>query len=254
MTSGKVSLKTVIVMTILALVGVLSFLGMGAAKTYLSGASAGSEPKSVLATPSEDGKSVSISWQTDKPVQAVVEYGTTPASLLLRSLETDSTTNHKLSISPLKPSTSYYFRIRVGEEVYDNSGIPFSFKTKGATGSGGGVPAGTPAVMPTMANKPTAVVITPGVNSPVPTVAGACNRTTDYNGDGVVNSIDFIKCANSKPAEQGGTTPTKSTAKPTTVTSPAPTVSGTTTCRFDVDYDKNGTINSVDRIKCLQNK
>lgn len=253
MKSGKISLKTVIVMTILALVGVLSFLGMGAAKTYLSGASAGSEPKSVLATPSEDGKSVSISWQTDKAVQAVVEYGTTPASLLLRSLESDSSTSHKVSISPLKPATSYYFRIRVGEEVYDNSGIPFSFKTKGAAG-GANPGAGTPATMPTTAQKPTT---SPAV---VPTTGSSCNRTTDYNGDGVINSMDFIKCAS---GGSGGAAPTKTvsgapTVKPTGATTTpvagATTAPGSSNCRFDVDYDKNGTINSLDRIKCLQNK
>jgi hypothetical protein len=247
MKSGKISLKTVIVMTILALVGVLSFLGMGAAKTYLSGASAGSEPKSVLATPSEDGKSVSISWQTDKPVQAVVEYGTTPASLLLRSLESDSSASHKVTISPLKAATSYYFRIRVGEEVYDNSGIPFSFKTKGSAGGNAG--AGTPVQMPTTAQKP---ITSPAV---VPTTGTGCSRTTDYNGDGVVNSMDFIKCMNSGTA--GTPVPPKTTGSspvPTKATTAPTTAPGASACRFDVDYDKNGTINSLDRIKCLQNK
>lgn len=250
MKSGKISLKTVIVMTILALVGVLSFLGMGAAKTYLSGASAGSEPKSVLATPSEDGKSVSISWQTDKAVQAVVEYGTTPASLLLRSLESDSSVSHKVSISPLKGGTSYYFRIRVGEEVYDNSGIPFSFKTKGTAGGSAG--AGTSVQMPTTAQKS---VTSPAV---VPATGSGCTRTTDYNGDGVVNSMDFIKCM--KSGSGGIVAPTKATGAPTkagsaTMPTIAPTVApGASTCRFDTDYDKNGTINSLDRIKCLQNK
>ena len=234
MNSGKISLKTVIVMTILALVGVLSFLGMGAAKTYLSGASAGSEPKSVLATPSEDGKSVVITWQSDKEVQSVVEYGTTPASLLLRSLETDSSADHKVSISPLKPVTSYYFRIRVGEEVYDNSGIPFSFKTKGVAGG---------AVVPTVA--PTAATLPTATTKPLPTTVATlspsrCSRTVDYNGDGVVNSIDFIKCSN------GGGSSTN-TASPSATVAPGG-------CRIDVDYDKNGVINSVDRIKCLQNK
>ncbi|MBI2465533.1 fibronectin type III domain-containing protein [Candidatus Shapirobacteria bacterium] len=226
MKSGKVGLKTVIVMTILALVGVLSFLGMGAAKTYLSGASAGSEPKSVLATPSDDGKSVTISWQTDKSVQAVVEYGTTPASLLLRSLESDSSTSHKISISPLKGGTSYYFRIRVGEEVYDNSGIPFSFKTKGA-GGGTGIPSINPQVT---------LVATPSL-------INGCARNVDYNNDNVVNSLDYIKCMS------GG----KGTVSPTKVVMITPIVTSGG-CRIDVDYDKNGSVNSLDRIKCLQNK
>lgn len=227
MNQGKVGIKTIIVLVILALVGVLSFLGMGAVRTYLTGASAGSEPKSVLATPAEDGKSAIITWQTDKPVQAVVEYGTTPASLLLRSLETDTATSHRLTLSPLKTATSYYFRIRVGEEVYDNSGIPFSFKTKTANG--------TPP--PAVSVKPTLAVVPTGS---IPT-GGMCSRTVDYNGDGVVNSIDYIKCMGNS------TTKAPVTTSPTLV----PTGGG---CRSDVDYDKNGVVNSLDRIKCLQNR
>jgi hypothetical protein len=237
MNRGKISLKTVIVITILLLVGVLSFLGMGAAKTYLSGASAGSEPKSVIATPSEDGKNVSISWQTDKAVQAVVEYGTTPASLLLRSLETDSTTSHKISISPLKPSTSYYFRIRVGEEVFDNSGIPFSFKTKGAGGEAAG--ATSPPIKPT-----TPVAVSQ------PTASAGCSRTTDYNGDGVINSMDFVKCMSGGKANPPVTTVGPKTQIPT----PIVTAAASGECRYDKDYDGNGIINSLDRIKCLQKK
>ncbi|MFZ2153057.1 MAG: fibronectin type III domain-containing protein [Microgenomates group bacterium] len=220
MKSGKVSVKTVIVMTILGLVGVLSYLGMSTIQTYLSGASAGSEPKSVLATPADDGKSVTITWQTDKAIQAVVEYGTTPASLLLRSLESDSTVSHKVTINPLKPATSYYFRIRVGEEVYDNSGIPFSFKTKPATN------------MPDP-SKP-AITVAPST-IPVPTNGNGCSRTVDYNNDGVINSIDFIKCSSK-------TTPMPTSSVPTSA------------CMGNVDYDKNGVVNSIDRIKCLQNK
>lgn len=226
MMKGKVSLKTVIVLVILALVGVLSFLGMGAAKTYLSGASAGAEPNGVLATPSEDGKSVTISWSTDKPVQSVVEYGTTPASLLLRSLETDATASHKVTITPLKQSTSYYFRIRVGEEVFDNSGIPYSFKTKGS--------------------KEPVATSTPRPTQPLPTQAGqagGCNRTTDYNGDGVINSMDFVKCMTGGP---------NNTPQPTTAAGPSVTGAANGNSCNNIDFDKNGVINSIDRIKCLQ--
>jgi hypothetical protein len=215
---GKVSLKTIIVMVILLLVGVLTFLGINAAKTYLSGAAAGTEPKSVVPAPGEDGKSAQISWTTDKETQSVVEYGTIPSSLLLRSVESEATTTHRVGITPLKPSTTYYYRIRVGDEVFDNSGIPYSFKTKSASAE----------IAPTA--KPT---VPPVVLAPtVPVASGAatiCNRTTDYNSDGVVNSFDFIKCINS-----GG--------KPEVVPE----------CASGVDYDGNGIINSLDRIKCLQ--
>jgi len=217
MNKGGVSIKTIIVLVILVLVGVLLVLGLNTVRTYMSGASAGSEPKNVTPTLSNDGKSATISWVTDKAVQGIVEYGTTPASLLLRGLETDASTNHSVTITPLKGNTNYYFRIRVGEEIYDNSGIPFSFKTKGEGAS-----------IPT----PIKVAATPTIASGSP----ACDRTIDYNKDGVVNSVDFIVCMKGA--------------------SPVPTVASNSAsgCSGDVDFDKNGIVNSLDRVKCLQNQ
>ncbi len=225
---GKISIKTVIVLVILVLVGVLAVLGVGAVQTYMSGAAAGSDAKNVIANPNSDGKSASVAWSTDKSVQGVVEYGTSPASLLLRSLEADPTTDHKVSLSPLKPNTSYYFRIRIGDQVYDNSGIPYSFKTK----PGDAVP--TMAVVPTPS---IALIPTTGT-----TLVSGCDHTTDYNHDGVVNSIDFINCLKNG----GGTVP--SVVPATTV---LPT--GSNSCA-GIDFDHNGVINSVDMIKCLQSK
>lgn len=218
---GKINFKTVIILVILVLVGVLGVLGVNTVKTYMSGAAGGSEPKSVLATPGDDGKSGVVTWTTEKATQGIVEYGTTPASLLLRGLETDEATSHRISLSPLKPNTSYYFRIRVGDDVYDNSGIPFSFKTKAGTAA-----EDIKKAVPTVAAVPTMAAA----------VAGECNRTTDYNKDGTVNSVDFISCV------RNGGKPGQATA------------SGTTECKHENDYDGNGIVNSLDWIKCLQTK
>jgi hypothetical protein len=104
-----------------------------------------------------------------------VEYGTTPASLLLRAVESEAVTSHTVSLSPLKPNVSYYFRIRVGEEVYDNAGIPYSFKTN----SSGEEPVLVPTVVPTM--------VVPAA------VGGNC----DKDGDGRVSSVEMLACKNS---------------------------------------------------------
>jgi hypothetical protein len=216
MKKGAVSVKTIIVMVILLLVVVLGVLMMNNVKTLFSGASAGSEPKGVLATPGSDGKTATVSWTTDKAVQAVVLYGASPAALLLSAPETNSTSDHSVILSSLRAGQNYYFRIEVGEEVFDDSGIPWSFKT----------PAGN---KPTMAPLPTLAI--------APTVAGTCSRTIDYNRDGAVNTIDFITCM-------------KGMVSPKAATSAAAT---TSTCD-NVDFDKNGVINSIDRIKCLQSK
>jgi hypothetical protein len=218
MIKNKISLKTIIIGVILLLVGVLGVLGINTAKTYLSGASADTVPKSILGKSSEDGKSAVVTWISDKATVGVVEYGTTPASLLLRAPESDQSTSHSVNLSPLKAGTNYYFRIRVGEEVYDNDGIPYSFKTVAAVV--------TPTQMPT----PTVML--------VPTVAaGSCDHTTDYNKDKTVNSLDYIYCLKNKPTG--------------TVISVTPSV-GADKCPSGVDYNKDGVVNSLDRIKCLQ--
>lgn len=213
MNKNKISLKTIIIIVILVLVGVLGVLGVNTAKTYLSGASSDMAPQNVLAKPSEDGKSVVITWTSDKASMGIVEYGTTPASLLLRSLENEQKTNHSLTLSPLKVGTNYYFRIKVGEDVFDNNGIPYSFKTKTVAIS--------PTVIPTVNLVPTATSASSS--------GGSCNRMTDYNKDGAVNSLDYVSCLKNKTGE------TK-----------------TETCVSGVDYNKDGVVNSLDRIKCLQ--
>lgn len=215
MTKGGSTLKTIIVLVILVLVGVLGVLGVNTIKTYTSGASSNGEPKSVLAKPSAN--SATISWTSDVKAQSVVEYGTSPASLLLRAAETDSIVDHSVQISPLKQNTSYYFRIRVGDQVYDNGGIPYSFKTKVDE-----------TATPTIVTMPTVAL--------VPTAASTCMRNIDYNKDGTTNSLDFIYCMQH---------PLGGTIVPTGTTS---------TCSREIDYNADGVINSLDFIKCLQSK
>jgi hypothetical protein len=230
MNKNKISIKTIIIIVILVLVGVLGVLGINTAKTYLSGAAGDTVAKNVLAKPSEDGKSVVVTWSSDKASVGVVEYGTTPASLLLRAPESEQTTSHSLTLSPLKANTNYYFRIRVGDDVFDNNGIPYSFKTKA------GVAVPTVTVVPSVSLLPTVPATTSD--------AGVeCNRTTDYNKDGITNSLDYMFCLKSKPT--GGVVNKTLT--------PAPTVASGV-CPSGVDYNKDGVINSLDRLKCLQDK
>lgn len=104
---GKFSIKTVIIIVILLLVGVLGVLGVNTARTYLSGASADLAPQNVLGKGNDDGKSATITWTTDKEAMGVVEYGTTPASLLLRAPESSQSTSHSIVLSPLTAGTNY---------------------------------------------------------------------------------------------------------------------------------------------------
>ncbi len=209
---GKINAKTIIIVLILLLAGALVVMGIGTVRNYLGSAAAGLEPKNVTALSNSDGRGAVINWQSDGESMGVVEYGTTPASLLLRAVESEAVIIHKVSLAPLKSGVNYYYRIRVGDDVFDNGGIPYSFKT--------------------VAEDVGAVV------SLVPTLVPATNTTDcgggfDYNGDGVINSLDVIDCRKG----DAGTTTVKPTAG-----------------ECEGDYDGNGVINSVDRIKCLQEK
>ena len=177
---------------------------MGAIRTFFGEATGGAKPQGVRVA-NISANSAAISWQTTEPVVGQVEYGTTPGSFLLRATETSPTTNHNVSLSPLLPETIYYFRIRVGEEIYDDNGAPYSFTTKEAVAKmpSPGVSPALPLVSPTVViSQPT---VTPTQNlSPVisPTekytlddfqkVFGTSNAEFDINKDGVVNSADWI--------------------------------------------------------------
>jgi len=216
----KKKIKTIIIIVILLLAGVLAVVGLRAAKTYLSGAAGGTEPQGVKVQ--ADVKSATISWQSEKEAQGTVEYGTTPASLLLRALETSPSTTHRVVISPLKESTTYYFRIRVGDNVYDNNGIPYSFKTKSSTETPTGAQAQTTTTpvptktqlkvttpTPASASSPTAQPVEKAATSTgSATKVTECNKsdfkekfgTTDSSYDldnnGIVNTKDWIECLN----------------------------------------------------------
>ena len=177
---------------------------MGAIRTFFGEATGGAKPQGVRVA-NISANSAAISWQTAEPVVGQVEYGTTPGSFLLRATETSPTTNHNVTLSPLLPETIYYFRIRVGEEIYDDNGAPYSFTTKEAVAKmpSPGVSPTLPLVSPTVViSRPTA---TPTQNlSPVisPTekytlddfkkVFGTSNAEFDINKDGVVNSADWV--------------------------------------------------------------
>lgn len=208
---GKVNLKTIIILAILVLVIILSVLVVNTAKTFISGAAADYEPQNLMAVPKEDGKTAVVSWTTDKEVKASIFYGTNMASLLLMAEDIEATIDHNILLTNLKSDTTYYYKIVIdNDNIFDNGGLMYNFKTNAS-------------LEPVVTIQPTLI----------PTIAAsssgssACDRTTDYNKDGTVNSIDYISCT------KGAITPGVSDV-----------------CAGD--YNKDGVTNSLDRIKCLQ--
>lgn len=218
---GKVNLKTIIIFGILILVIVLSVLGMTVAKTFISGAAADYEPQNLMSVPKEDGKTATVSWTTDKEVKASLFYGTNMASLLLMAEDMEPVTDHNILLTNLKTNTTYYYKIVVdADNIFDNGGMMYSFKTGGKDAEEVLEPVVTiqPTLIPTMAASS---------SSSSSKTTSTCSRTTDYNKDGVVNSMDYISCV------KGLVTP-----------------AATDSC--EGDYNKDGVINSLDRIECLQ--
>lgn len=207
----KVNIKKIIIVVILLLTGVLAVFGIRAAKTYLSGAAGGAEPQDVQVQ--AEVKSATINWQTEKENQATVEYGTTPASLLLRAPEQQPATTHQVDLSPLRSGTTYYFRIRVGDKIFDNDGIPFSFKTKGEETEESLSPTPTQQALPTSAQpsptkpatesaQPTtstatgSAKVTQCVKSEFKEKFGTSDSSYDLDDNGIVNTRDWIMCLN----------------------------------------------------------
>jgi len=228
----KFNVKTIVIFGVLVVVMVLLVIGITQIRTFMSGAAGGVEPVGVTAVAGNDGKTAVITWTSDKESIAKVEYGATAASLVLMSAEASETTSHSVPLTSLRPETMYYYRIRVGDEVFDNGGIPYTFKTKSDASA---------VVTPSPE-----VVITPPVSSGS---AVSCDSKTDYNGDGLINALDLSTCK-----KNGGKVTGEGTViapKPTTKKSTTPVVD----CKGTIpDYNSDGVINSADRVNCLQSQ
>ncbi len=237
----KLKVKNIVIFGVLGVVMVLVVVAVSQVRTFMSGASSDIEPQNVSAIPGEDGKSATITWTSDKESISKVEYGTTAASLVLMSAESVAAVNHSLSLSSLRPATTYYYRIRIGEEVFDNGGVPYNFKTKADA---------TAVVSPTLI--PTVPLTT--TNNNVASGAGiVCDPKADYNKDGVVTGLDVMACKadGGKVAAVTTTTTPKITTTPKATTSSSPTLDCTGKI---IDYNSDGVVNGLDRVNCLQNQ
>ena len=189
---NKKTLKTIIIVLILFLTGIGAIFGINAAKTYLSGAAAGEDPQNVKVQ--ADVASATISWQSEKEVMGIVEYGANQASLMLRAIETQKSTVHRVVLSPLKEGTTYYFRIKIGETIYDNNEIPYSFKTKPVVAEVLPTPTTAPILpTPTIASS-SGSLVTACVSADFESQMGTSNQAYDFDKNGVVNTLDYIKC------------------------------------------------------------
>ena len=84
-------------------------------------------PRNILADNVNTG-TVKISFVTNKKVKASIFYGTNVASLLLMAQDSAETTNHNILLTNLKPNKTYFYKIVIGNDVFDNNSVMYSFK------------------------------------------------------------------------------------------------------------------------------
>jgi len=155
-----------------------------------------------------------VAWTTGQAAQAVIEYGTSPTSLNFFAPETKKTTDHAVDLTLLSPETTYYFRIRIGDKVYNNGGVPWSFSTRGRN-----QPSPPPKKSPPPTVKPTAVPTSPTptpvstVDLPEPTKKVECGGTDCAAIKAKITkgctTQDYFRCLNSTaPTATPSATPT----------------------------------------------
>lgn len=184
-----------------------------------------SAPRDVLVS-SGNSDGVSVSWKTDQKTEALIAYGTSPDKLDRLIPENTTAIDHKLSINEvtngksLAPDTTFYFNIKIGDKIYDNNGIPWTFTTKGRH------PTALPSARPT--NSLTVELPKPSITpSPFPTLASMICGSTDCveicKKIGVsCSSQDWVRSKCISKVSLAGCTPIQPTVTASPVATPKP--------------------------------
>jgi len=138
--------------------------------------------------------SAHVVWVTDKSTQGVVEYGLSSSELNLFAPELESKRDHEVELTLLTAATSYYFHIRVGNTVYDNAGVPWTFTTKTESGDEAEEEVKGISIRLTQAVQKTSPTVTP---TPVDCSKMTCTEVKSYLGRGCTTQ-DLQKCSLAK--------------------------------------------------------
>jgi hypothetical protein len=165
---------------------VLSFLLLTAISTaYMSGifVSATNDSPTELIIRNVTDTAAQIYWSTQSETQGLVQYGTNPTELSLISPEVIGGKEHIVDLTLLKPNTTYYFNLRIGDKVFDNGGTPWTFATK--------LPGGADSTSTDSA--PEAEVTSPANTSPTCPETDNCAVIRERLGQGCTTA-DYSKC------------------------------------------------------------
>ncbi len=188
----------------------LSFLLLAAVSTaYFSGifVSASNDSPTELIIRNVTDTTAELYWTTQDETQGLIQYGTNPAELTLIAPEVTSGKEHVQNLTLLQPSTTYYFRIKIGEKEFDNGGVPWTFGTKEA-----GTGASPTNQEPTTSSNPPVEINLPGqVDAPATTIMPpppggetkvcppnlSCDQIKNLLGT-LCQSSDYIQCLQKK--------------------------------------------------------
>lgn len=115
-------------------------IGVLSLRSYFTKATGSDEPENIR-TSNITGNSAQVLWDTKSETQGLARYSTDPTAFqtannnnLLFAAETKAGTSHQALLSQLKPDTTYYYEIAIGEKIYgqnglvtDNNHLPFTF-------------------------------------------------------------------------------------------------------------------------------
>lgn len=112
--AGGLKPKNIILIGILVLVLAGLVFGFSKARSFLSKAvgEGGCTPENVREN-NLTSSSVEIVFQTSKACMAEIVYGISREGMLLQVPEAMASLNHRIRLSPLLPSTTYYYQIKV---------------------------------------------------------------------------------------------------------------------------------------------
>lgn len=203
--SGK-QVKTFLIVTIVILVLAIAIGGFFMIQGGISSQASEEAPLNVNIQSIDAGKT-SVSWETGKNTIGVVEYGksTDPQSFTEFAFSENESMSHAVTISPLESNTTYYFQIRIGDQVFNNGGSYWSFKTPAGDSS---------SITPTQ---------TPTITEPSQTITPSISETLSPSPSTSITTSPSVTLAIT-PTTSGSPTPTATisatlTPTPTTASS-----------------------------------
>lgn len=189
----KSPVKTIVLSGIAILVLGGLILGFGEARSFLSRAEGSCIPSSVEET-NLTANSIEITFSTEKVCLTEMSYGTSPESMLLRVPESTAALNHRFKLSPLLPSTTYYYQV-VADGKKTGSARSFLTQRTGVPENIASRPTSVPASLPTAIPSGSAAYKLDDFVKQY----GTANSTFDIDKNGVVNSADWLLYQKDQP-------------------------------------------------------